>query len=325
MVLGWLQLVVVIGTAGALIGAGLAALMSDRWIDKLESVAPGPRFTALVGISTLPVLFALLAISIGFAPSLLDAAGIVADHCAHHGGHAFHLCFVHGHPPEPSPLILGSAFVLLLWLGSRWGEEFARLRDVRSWNDRLRHLARYDEEIDGWTLDSHRPLAFAVGLLRPKVCISEGLRNGLSASQLDVVLAHERAHVSRYDSLVKFVARLSARLHLPHIRERLNTELDLACEQACDEIAAESVGDRLTVAESLLAVERASDENPAPALALGFRAGELERRVKSMLENPWRRPSRRRLAFATAIAVGTLVTSYDVFHHAVESLLSLAL
>ena len=99
---GWLQLVLVIAAAGLLCGAAVSAAVSTAWLSKLKTFAPRPR-AALVGtLLLLPVAAALTAVVVAFAPSALDALGIVSDHCHHHSHHAFHLCFIHGHPPAAS-------------------------------------------------------------------------------------------------------------------------------------------------------------------------------------------------------------------------------
>ncbi|QDG49487.1 hypothetical protein FIV42_01655 [Persicimonas caeni] len=321
--LGWLQLALIIVAAGALLGAALGGLASNRWFARLEKVAPRPRFALLTALALMPAALGALALGVSFAPSVLDALGLVADHCGHHGGHAFHLCFIHGHPPAASPLVLGAALVISLWFFAGWSEELELVRATRAWGERLLQLGHYDDDIDGWTVASERPVAVTYGLLEPRICVSERLREVLSPAQFEAVLAHERAHAKRFDSLVKLVARMSARLHFPFVRQRLLSELDLASEQACDEAAAEAVGDRLTVAEAILTVERSFEGTPPPASALAFGAKPLERRVRAMLEGNWRRPSWLSLTVFGLLGAGLLLTSYDLLHHTIESLLAL--
>ncbi|MFP4600458.1 MAG: M56 family metallopeptidase [Persicimonas sp.] len=326
--MGWLQLALVIVVAGMLGGALASALASGRWMDRLKTVAPRPRFVLLGALVLLPVATAVVAVAVAFAPSTLDALGLVRDHCAHHGGHAFHLCFVHGHPPELSPLVLGGAIAMFIWLAAVWSDEFGRLRQVRDWSRRLGPLARFDAEIDCWTLATDRPLAVTVGLVDPKVYVSGAMREFLSEPQLRAVVAHEEAHARRFDSLVKFLLGLCAPFHLPPVRERLVEELDLACEQACDEAAAEAVGDRLAVAEALLAVERAyasdgaggSDEVPSSALSFG--TGALDRRVRGMLDEGWSSPNWLLIGGSAVVALSAIGVSYEVLHHTAETLLS---
>ncbi len=326
--MGWLQLTLIIVVAGMLGGAVVSALASGRWLEHLETVAPRPRFVLLSALILLPVAAAVVAVAVAFAPSTLDALGLVRDHCAHHGGHAFHLCFVHGHPPEISPLVVGGAVAMLIWLAAVWSDEFGRLSWLRGWSRRLGQLSDFDADIDCWTIATERPLAVTVGLRTPKVYVSGAMRELLSEPQLRAVIAHEKAHARRFDSLVKFLLGLCAPFHLPAVRERLAEELDLACEQACDEAAAEAVGDRLAVAEALLAVERAYASNGAggldevPSSALSFGTNALDRRVRGMLDDGWSPPNWLLIGSSAAVALSIVGVSYEVLHHAAETLLS---
>jgi Zn-dependent protease with chaperone function len=322
MLLEWLQLVLIIAAAGALVGAAGGALANGLWLERLQTVAPRTRFVLLSALALLPAMVGVAAVAIAFSPSALDALGLVADHCAHHGGHAFHLCFVHSHPPPISGVVFGGGLVLSLWLVAGWSEELSRLRRARRWGQRLTDLSRFDADIDGWTFGSERALAVTVGLFDPKVCISETMSELLPSRQLQAVVAHEKAHARRFDSLVKFFVRLGAQLHLPAVRERLLTELDLACEQACDEAAAAAVGDPLAVAEAILAVERASAGRPAPAGVLGFGAGALERRVRAVIQADWRAPNWTAMAIIGATILSAIGASYNALHHTAETLLS---
>jgi Zn-dependent protease with chaperone function len=331
VLLGWLQLVFILLVAGVFAGASLTAIAHRRWLGRLQTIAPSSRFVLLSALALLPLAIGVLVVAIAFAPSVLDALGLVADHCAHHGGHAFHLCFVHGHPPDVSALVLGSSVILSLWFLAAGSDEFSQLRQARSWGKTLLKLGRYDKSIGAWELATERPIAAAIGLFHPKVCVSGHLRELLSEQQFQAVLAHERTHVRRRDSLLKLVVRLCSLLHFPWVRTRLVEELDLSCEQSCDEAAADAVGNRLTVAEAILAVERActtgqtskkSMEHEPPAAALSFGAHGLERRVKSMLDGAWERPRWLSITVGAAAVLGAIAVSYNLLHHTAETLLS---
>src|SRR5438094_693631 len=83
-------------------------------------------------------------------------------------------------------------------------------------------------------MDCNVPLALTAGLSRPEVYISSYLIASLPSDMLEVVVAHERAHVRRRDGMIQFVAHISSLLHFPWARRRLLADLSLACEQACD-------------------------------------------------------------------------------------------
>lgn len=322
VLLSWLQIAILIVAVGVLSGALLSALASTLLMDRIRTIAPRVRFTMLVGLALLPALLGLGILLAVFAPSLLDAAGLVQDHCAAHSHHAFHLCFVHDQPPATSPLILGAAMIVALWVGAGWSQNLGRQRQSNTLEQGLRHIAAYDPDTEIWRVDSDRPVAMTLGLLKPRIYISDRLRDMLSTDQLDAVVAHERAHADHLDALVKYVATLAAELHLPRVAGVLLEEIDIASEQACDAAAADDVGDRLTVAEAILSVERASSAPALPSTALGFAGEVVEARVKGLLEPSWRQLHWSVFFGGASLLLGATLVLYDSVHHVAETILS---
>ncbi len=317
---GWIPLVLALVLVGVFFG-GLASWAALRVAGSaLTRVAPRTRFAILWLLSALPALGAVSVVGISFAPSVLDALGLVADHCSHHLGHAFHLCFVHGSPPETSWPIVAVAVAILGSAALGWVRELRALGRARQWANRLEAVSRYDESLGGWMMSTADRVAFTVGLFSPAVFVSEGLRDTLSPSQFEAVLAHEREHARRRDGLTKRIARLAACLHAPSLRDELLCELDVASEQACDEAAARAIGDRLTVAEAIVSVARLGRRD-VPCGAVGFGTGAIEQRVRGMLEGEWAHPGRAVAALGGVLVVA-LVVGYESLHHATETLLS---
>lgn len=132
-----------------------------------------------------------------------------------------------------------------------------------------------------------RPLCFTTGLLRPRIYISDGLLEHLSARERAVVLAHEAAHLRRRDSgmnvlLVGFYTLfpLPGGALLYHAWKG-------AAERACDAEAARRVGDPCDVAAALVRVARLSDTPAVPGAACFAAAGEdIEGRVHALLALP---------------------------------------
>lgn len=57
-----------------------------------------------------------------------------------------------------------------------------------------------------------RPLAFCYGWLRPRICIAQGALTGLTVSELEALLLHERYHLLRRDPLKSAVSTVLARV-----------------------------------------------------------------------------------------------------------------
>jgi hypothetical protein len=110
------------------------------------------------------------------------------------------------------------------------------------------------------------------------------------------------------------------------VRRELLAALALASERACDEAAAERTGDRLLVAETILAVERLHAGAAAPRLlAASFGDGAVSARVESLLDEPAPPGDVRRAWLHAAAAAATAVALAGPFHHALEHLLGAVL
>ena len=65
-----------------------------------------------------------------------------------------------------------------------------------------------------------RPLAFCHGWLRPRICVAQGALTGLTVSEVEALLLHERYHLLRRDPLKSAVSTVLARLFffIPAVR-----------------------------------------------------------------------------------------------------------
>lgn len=307
---------------GSLASAGLLAVIKPA----LALWEPRSRHRVLVLLALLPWGVAALLWLATALPSALALLQSGVDHCpVHDDGHA-HLCFVHlPHlPGNPAPLLamvfLSAYLAIRLTLAAA-----AILRPARLAQTLLRSAStRWGGDVA--VVTAEQPLGVAVGLLYPQVLISQGLIDRLTADDLELVIAHERAHVRRRDALMTALVRVLAVAQLPGLGRWLLRELAIAAEQACDEEAGRVAGDRLAVAAAILAVARAADHGrPAPFGGFAMGAGHLavERRVEALLQPsagseaalwPW-------IAGFCALALASGLAA-DGLHHAAESLLS---
>lgn len=127
-------------------------------------------------------------------------------------------------------------------------------------------------------LDRPEAIALTVGWRCPTILLSTGLVNELSDASIDVVIAHERAHIERRDTWFGAADRFAASL-LPRAAGRaLIRQIVAAREQACDEIAATRIGSRTAVAEVLDEVRRMQSEVDQPT-----QAPPVSRRIERLL------------------------------------------
>ena len=121
-----------------------------------------------------------------------------------------------------------------------------------------------------------------VGWLRPAILIPPACLMGLTAEQLETVIAHELAHVIRHDYLVNVLQSVVEALLFYHpavwwISSRIRRERELCC----DDMVVASCGDALGYARALTSLERLRVGQQT--LALGSTDGALSYRVRRLL------------------------------------------
>ena len=268
-----------------------------------------------------PLWLPTLLVSASVLPGLLGTALGLGDHCAAHDGHHHHLCLLH--PPHVSnhPLAWSVAAAVLLPLCVVLGRA--------AWSGVLqcqlaRALVRSSRASslgpDVRLLDREEPIALTVGFLRPIILLSQGLLDVVSPATLDVILAHERAHVRRRDTAWALLDSLVAALVPRGVRAGLLRELALSREQACDLWAAERAG-KLRVAQALTSVARLGLSQPAVGMSVA--ASSLEARVLHLLEPP--AASRWWPVAPLALVLGVAALGAGPVHTMIERVVTLLL
>jgi Zn-dependent protease with chaperone function len=322
--LGTLQLAAVAAALFAGGGALGVALVHRPLVAGLRRAHPARRATAALALAGAPAAAALLGLALCLAPSLAVLLGLSADHCRTHPEHS-HLCLAHpGFAPQP---LLSLGLALGAGLAARAGVGAARAAARgRRWQARLAALPAATLG-DARVLESESPFCFVSGLLRPRIFLSSAFVRGLSPAELSAALEHERAHARRRDALRLRLARAGAALLPRSLRNRLLAELELAGEEACDDAAARRLGDRLCVAEAILAAERLLAGRAAPprAAAAGFGEAGVEARVRALLADPVERRRSGAAPLAWASLALLVLAAAEPLHHRTEHLLGLLL
>ncbi|MER5867060.1 M48 family metalloprotease [Kitasatospora sp. NPDC002040] len=159
-------------------------------------------------------------------------------------------------------------------------------------------------------LPEPEPEAFALPGRRGRggrVVVTAGMLGSLGPAEREVLLAHERAHLTGRHHLFSLAVQLAAAIH-PALRT-LRPALDFHLERWADEAAAAAVGDRRLAATAIARAALAgAAARPArgPLLAVG--TGPVPRRVGALLRPvPVRPRARRARAAATGWAAGVSV------------------
>lgn len=148
-----------------------------------------------------------------------------------------------------------------------------------------------------------RPLAYCLpGPRRSRVVLTEGVYDGLTAVELDAVVAHERAHLrARHDLVIEAFTVLHRAFPRVGAGAAALSEVRLLVEVLADRAAARGVG-VLALARALVTVGDAA----APEAALGVGHGLLVR--LELLGDTRGRPAQAVVLYTAAAAVLVLPT-----------------
>jgi beta-lactamase regulating signal transducer with metallopeptidase domain len=121
-----------------------------------------------------------------------------------------------------------------------------------------------------------------VGVLRPAVLVPASALTGLTAQQLELILAHELAHVRRHDYLVNLLQSAAETLLFYHpatwwVSQRIRVER----EHCCDDVAVAVCGSPVRYARALVELEGLCGD--APALTVAASGGSLLDRIARLV------------------------------------------
>ncbi|HEX4072631.1 MAG TPA: M56 family metallopeptidase [Planctomycetaceae bacterium] len=119
-----------------------------------------------------------------------------------------------------------------------------------------------------------------IGWLKPVVLVPAGLVAGLSAAQLEAILAHELLHIRRHDYLVNLVQNVLETLFFYHPAVAwVSSRIRIEREHCCDDAAALVCGGTLDYARALAAL---AEERRASALSVAATGGSLVERIRRL-------------------------------------------
>ena len=130
-----------------------------------------------------------------------------------------------------------------------------------------------------------------VGLLKPMILLPPALLCGLEPQQLSLILAHELAHIRRFDLLVNLCQRvIEALLFFHPVIWWISHRIRIERENCCDDLASGDT-DQLTYATALLRTAElcvGSDSKQAASLAAmsadGGNATEISARIRRLID-----------------------------------------
>lgn len=142
-----------------------------------------------------------------------------------------------------------------------------------------------------------------IGAWKPIILLPATVLTGLTVDQLEAVLAHELAHIRRFDFVVNILQTLVETLLFYHpaiwwLSGRIRQER----ENCCDDLAIRLSGDAASYAQMLVSVERLRGRIAPATVAAG--GGSLVARIRRLTAPP---PTESRSGVWNAIILGAMV------------------
>ncbi|WP_408888457.1 M56 family metallopeptidase [Myxococcus faecalis] len=149
-----------------------------------------------------------------------------------------------------------------------------------------------------------------VGWLSPVVLLPVSTLSGLPARQLEMVLAHELAHIRRHDFAVNLAQVVVETLFFYHPAVRwMSNVIRVEREHCCDDVAVGASPNPVSYARALTALETLRVMPAVESHAMSALGGSLPERVRRLVSPPASRCSSRWVAGASVL---TLVSGLAV-------------
>ncbi len=122
-----------------------------------------------------------------------------------------------------------------------------------------------------------------IGWIKPIILLPAGIMSGLTITQLEAVLAHELAHIKRYDYLINIFQSCIEILFFYHPATWfISAQVRDERENCCDDFAVNICGDRLVLAKALTQVATFQHQ-PRLAMAFGAKRQTFMDRIKRIV------------------------------------------
>ncbi len=179
--------------------------------------------------------------------------------------------------------------------------------DLRTRLDDLARRMRIDRVV-GLLESALAEVPTVIGWLKPVVLLPARACTGLSAEQIEAILAHELAHVKRFDHVINFLQVVIETLLFYHPAVWwLSRAIRREREECCDDLAVSLCGDRFVYARALTAMESLRGRAPGLAMAAGSRGSLLRRRILRLLGVPHEPAPTAARWLAAAVALGLMI------------------
>lgn len=144
-----------------------------------------------------------------------------------------------------------------------------------------------------------------VGHLKPLILFPIGALNQLTPDELEAVIAHELAHIRRFDYLQNLLQSFIEIIFYYHPAVWwISSVIRAERENTCDDLAVRLCGNKVTYAKALFRLEAARPNAPLLAMPLYTSKNQLFIRIKRILNQPYHKSNTMEKLFATILCIG---------------------
>ncbi len=293
-------------------------LLSRLFFNWVQQFNIKSRIFLLRSFGAMPIVGAMIICTMVSIPALNHSSILPLDHC-----HSSIDCV----GETATHMVTVSEFaVICLMLMVFLNALFYAIKQWWRANNMLNSIAFVSRKIDGSNIhlmETTTPLAFSVGMLKPKSVLSTGLMTQLTSKQLKIVCNHEEIHTQHRDSLFKWALKLVSLFHLPKVKRTLLNEHASALEFRADQEVSNTVNSNIAVAETIIKVQRIMGSSVEKESICQFLGSALEQRIQFLLSTSPDRPlTNKTIAWFTVTLIIFASLGAAPLHNAVEMFLS---
>ncbi len=127
-------------------------------------------------------------------------------------------------------------------------------------------------------------IPMVIGHIKPVILLPVGMITGLPVKEVEAVIAHELAHVKRYDYLINIVQTLiESVLFFNPVVWWVSSVIRKQREHCCDDLAVKCCGNHMIYAHALTNLGAWSLKTPTMSMGLFKTKGELLNRIKRLV------------------------------------------
>ena len=263
----------------AILGSILSAVVYPAFRRLIAGCDPAIRSLVIVCYGLVSPAVAATVVALVMHPHFSQL--LIPGHC-HSGACGTHVPVINMSSVGGLVLVAGGPLFLIAVFA-------AGIPGIRSAHRRLRTLfgiAQTEGNRGFLIVESAELFAWCCGIWRTKILVSSGLLKQLSQAQLQMVLAHERAHERRMDNLRVLALRWLTACWPSALRSRIRADLASDIEQACDLEAAGPIDSRDSYIVVLKKMQRNRSIMASGGRAAAFGCSKTRERIRALVRGP---------------------------------------